>query len=88
MKKFARIDNFLERHTRTFQHQRIKLCPEKRHALIVGHRNVGKTKMMINVRDGKMCNLMTLKQLGKNNNFYRYKNWKARAQGEERECYW
>lgn len=88
MKKFARIDNFLKRHTRTFQHQRINLCPEKRHALILGHRNVGKTKMTINIRDGKMWNLMTLKLLGNNKYLYRYKNWKARAQGEEREDCW
>jgi hypothetical protein len=53
--------------------------------LTLGHKNVGKTEMTINIRDGKMWNLETLTLLGNNKNLYLYKNWKARAQGEEKE---
>lgn len=88
MKKFARIDHFLKRHTRTFQNQRIKLCPEKRPVLTLGHSNVGKTEMMVNIRDGKLWNLVTRTLSRNNTNLYRYKNWKSREQGEERESYW
>jgi len=85
MKKFARIEHFLERHARTFQQQRIKIFTEKRPALTLGHKSVGKTEMTINIRDGKIWNLMTLTMLGKSKNLYRYKDLKRRAQGEEKE---
>jgi len=72
MKKFARIDHFLERHIRTIQHQRIKLCPEKRPGMTLGHSNVGKTEMTINIRDGQMWNLVTLRLLRNYKHLYRY----------------
>jgi len=42
----------------------------------------------MNIRDGKMWNLVTLTLLGNNKNLYQYRNCKARVQGEERERDW
>jgi len=83
MKKFARIDNFLERHTRTFQNQRIKPCQEKRPALKLGHSKVGTTEMMTNIRDGQMWKLVTLKLLRIDELLYRYKTGKREHKGRK-----
>lgn len=37
------------------------------------HSNVGKTEMTINIRDGRMWNLVILRLLGDNEHLYRYK---------------
>jgi len=83
MKKFARIDNFLERHTRMFQHQRIRLCQEKRPALTLGHSKVGTTEMTINVRDGQMWTLVTLTLLRNDKYPYQYKIGKREHKGRK-----